>query len=300
MKLHKITENVLYIEDTTNIGIIKINESNDVLIVDSGSDNSKGRRIIKILKDNGYKIKYIINTHMHADHIGGNHFIQKHIPEVRIFALREELSMLEAPLYLPYFIYSGAYPLKDLRNKFLLAKPSKVTNIIEKEDTSIFIEENRIDLISLDGHTEFQKGILYENILFCGDALISEELLEKHKIPVNVNIKNAKETLLNLEETNFNFYLPSHGSLLNNIKYLAKLNYKRIVEIEEKILGFLDSEKTTEKIVSYLLYSYGLNITNATLYYLYNTTIMGFLSYLRDEKKIEPIIKNNSIFWKLK
>ncbi|GAB6189723.1 MBL fold metallo-hydrolase [Marinitoga arctica] len=300
MRLHRITDNVLYIEDTTNIGIIKINESNDVLIVDSGSDDSKGRRIIKTLKENGYTIRYIINTHMHADHIGGNHFIQKHIPEVRIFALREEMSMLEAPLYLPYFIYSGAYPFKDLRNKFLLAKPSKVTDIIEKENSSLFIERNKIDLISLDGHTEFQKGVLFENILFCGDSLISEKLLEKHKIPVNVNIKNTKQTLLKLKDSNYSYYLPSHSELITNIKELATLNFMRIEEIENKILDFLISEKSSEKIISYLLYSYSLNITNATLYYLYNTTIMAFLSYLHDEKKIETIIKNNTIFWKLK
>ncbi|NUU99756.1 hypothetical protein XO12_06490 [Marinitoga sp. 1154] len=299
MKLQKITENVYYINDTTNIGVIRVNKENDVLIVDSGSDDSKGRRIIKILKENGFNLKYIINTHIHADHIGGNHYIQKHIPEVKIFSTRAEISMIENPIYMPYFLYSGAYPIKELRNKFLLAKPSKVTNIIDELLSNIIIENNKISLLPLDGHTEFQKGIAFENVLFCGDALISEELLEKHKIPVNVNIKNAKQTLLNLQNMNYDYYIPSHGTLLNNISTLAKENYKRIEEIEEKILNFLNTEKSTEKIISYMLYSYGLNINNATLYYLYNTTIMGFLSYLKEEKKITNIIKNNTVYWKM-
>ncbi|AEX85125.1 Zn-dependent hydrolase, glyoxylase [Marinitoga piezophila KA3] len=300
MEFHKITENVYYISDTTNIGVIRINDNNDVLIVDSGSDDSKGRRIVKILKENGFQVKYIINTHMHADHIGGNHFIQKHNPEVRIISTRAEMSIIENPIFLPYFLYSGAYPVRDLRNKFLLAKPSKITDIIGMDDNTVKVEDAEIGIIRLDGHTEFQKGIVYEDVLFCGDALISEELLEKHKIPVNVNIENAKKTLLKLKETNYKYYLPAHGTLIEDIESLAEKNYERIKEIENKILEFVDTEKSTEKIVSYLLYSYDLNITNATLYYLYNTTIMGYLGHLRDNKKIDLIVKNNTVYWKIK
>lgn len=299
MEFHKITENVYYIADNTNIGVIKINDNNEVLIVDSGSDDSKGRRILKTLKDNGFKVKYIINTHMHADHIGGNHYIQKHFPNVRIYALRSEISMIENPIYMPYFLYSGAYPIKDLRNKFLLAKASKVTDIIDEKEKSINIENAKINLISLDGHTEFQKGVLFDDVLFCGDALISEELLEKHKIPVNVNIKNAKNTLLKLIESNYSYYIPSHGTLLYDISDLAKANLERINEIENKIIEYLKKNHSTDELVSYLLYSYGLDINNAILYYLYNTTIMAFLSYLKDEKKITMYVKNNKILWEI-
>lgn len=298
MQFHEITNKVFYISDNTNIGVIKVNDNNDVLIVDSGSDDSKGRRIVKTLKDNGLHVKYIINTHVHADHIGGNHYIQKHFPEVRIFALRSEISMIENPIYMPYFLYSGAYPIKDLRNKFLLAKSSKVTDVINDEEATINIENNLINIIPLDGHTEFQKGILFDDILFCGDALISEELLEKHKIPVNVNIKNAKNTLLKLIESNYSYYLPSHGTLLENISDLAKANLERIEDIENRILDYIIKEHSTEEIVSYMLYIYELDINNAILYYLYNTTIMAFLSYLKDEKKITLTIKNNKTLWK--
>ncbi|WP_129407819.1 MBL fold metallo-hydrolase [Marinitoga lauensis] len=211
MELHKIKENIYYIGDTTNIGVIVVNEGNDVLIIDSGSDDSKGRRILKTLEDNGFKIKYIINTHMHADHIGGNHYIQKHRPDVNILTTRAELSMIENPIYMPYFLYSGAYPIKELRHKFLLAKPSHVTQIIDNENTSIKLDDIEINLIPLDGHTEYQKGILYDNVLFCGDSLISKELLEKHKIPVNVNIEKTKETLLKLQNSKYDYYIPSHG-----------------------------------------------------------------------------------------
>ncbi|MBM7560394.1 MBL fold metallo-hydrolase [Marinitoga litoralis] len=296
MQFHEITNKVFYISDNTNIGVIKLNDNNDVLIVDSGSDDSKGRRIVKTLKDNGFQVKYIINTHMHADHIGGNHYIQKHFPEVRIFAFRSEISMLENPIYMPYFLYSGAYPIKDLRNKFLLAKSSKVTDIID--ETTINIENNLIKLIPLDGHTEFQKGISFDDVLFCGDALISEELLEKHKIPVNVNIKNAKNTLLFLSESNYSYYIPSHGKLLENISDLANANLSRIIEIENKIIDYLIKEHSTEDLITYILHSYGLEIDNATLYYLYNTTIMAFLSYLKDEKKVELFFNNNKLLWK--
>ncbi|KAF2956875.1 MBL fold metallo-hydrolase [Marinitoga sp. 38H-ov] len=298
MEFKNITKNVFYIKDNTNIGVIKINENNDVLIIDTGSDSSKGRRIVKKLKENGYTVKYIINTHMHADHIGGNNYIQKNCPDVKIFSFRSEISFIENPLFMPYLLYSGAYPIKELRNKFLLAEPSKVTDIISDEEKEINIENNNIKLIPLNGHTEFHKGILFDNVLFCGDSLISEELLEKHKIPVNINIRNTKKTLLKLIESNYSYYVPSHGDLLENIVSLAKTNLDRIIEIENKILDYIIKEHSTEELITYLLYSYGIEIKNATLYYLYNTTILAFLSYLKEENKIDITYNKNKILWK--
>ncbi len=301
MSLNQITKNVFYIDDATNIGVIRINDQNDVLLVDTGLNDSKGKRIVKLLLKNNMNIKYIINTHMHADHLGGNHIIQKMIPDVKIFSTRQEMSVVENPIFMPYFLYCGSNPIKDLKNRFLLAKPSKVTDLIDVEKP-LKIDNSEIQLIDLDGHAKFQKGVLFEGVLFCGDSLISERLLNKHKIPVNVDIQNTIKTLKYIQNSDYDYYLPSHGELLNKneIKDLTELNLDKIQEIQNRILKLLQTELTTEQVVSRLMNIYDLKPDNLILYYLYNSTIMAYLSYLNDLEKVQAELKDNKVFWKLK
>jgi glyoxylase-like metal-dependent hydrolase (beta-lactamase superfamily II) len=301
MALHRITKNIFYIDGSTNIGVIRVNDNNDVLLVDTGLNDSKGKRIIKLLDKNGFKIKYIINTHMHADHVGGNNIIQKRIEGVRIFSTRSELSVMENPIYMPYFLYCGANPINDLKNRFLLAKPSKITDIIEIGST-LNLENADINIVDLDGHAKFQKGIEFEGVLFCGDSLISEVLLQKHKIPVNVDIHNTIKTLEFIKNSDYDHYLPAHGDLMNHseIQRVVQLNLDKIEEIQREILKYLATERTTENIVAHMLYFYDLKPENAILYYLCNSTIMAYLSYLESLDKVEFIIKGNLAFWALK
>ena len=75
MELIQVGEKTYYIKNPTNIGIYKIND-NDVYIIDSGNDKDAGKKILKIVEEQGWSIKGIISTHSNADHIGGNKVIQ--------------------------------------------------------------------------------------------------------------------------------------------------------------------------------------------------------------------------------
>ena len=77
--------NTYYIENPAKIGLYRLNET-DVLLIDTGNDKDAGRKILnKVLKEQGWNLKYIINTHSNADHIGGNEFLQKRT-DCKIFA----------------------------------------------------------------------------------------------------------------------------------------------------------------------------------------------------------------------
>ena len=142
MELIKVGEKTYYIKNPTNIGIYKIDEEN-VYLIDSGNDKDAGKKIIKIVEEQGWKIKGIINTHSNADHIGGNKVIQDRTGSA-IYAYNIEKSFTENPILEPSFLYGG-YPFKDLRNKFLLAKESTVTNIENNLPEGL-------EYISLKGH----------------------------------------------------------------------------------------------------------------------------------------------------
>ena len=162
MELKQVGEKTYYIENPTNIGIYKVDE-NGVFIIDSGNDKDAGRKILKITEEQGWTIKGIITTHSNADHIGGNKIIQDRT-NCPIYALGIEKSISEFPLLEPSFLYGG-FPFKDLRNKFLMAKESKVTEI----DNNL---PEGLSYFTLRGHFFDMIGIKTDDdIYFLGDSL---------------------------------------------------------------------------------------------------------------------------------
>ena len=74
-ELIQVSDNDYYVKSPTNIGLVKLNDM-DVCIIDSGNDKEAGRKIRQILDANGWNLVAIYSTHSHADHIGGNKYLQ--------------------------------------------------------------------------------------------------------------------------------------------------------------------------------------------------------------------------------
>ena len=68
-ELNQVGEKTYYINCPAKIGIYKLNDT-DVYLVDSGNDKDAGRKVHKILNENGWSLKGIINTHSNADQEG--------------------------------------------------------------------------------------------------------------------------------------------------------------------------------------------------------------------------------------
>ena len=59
MELKKVGEKTYYIQNPTNIGIYKINDT-DVYIIDSGNYKDYVKKILKITDEQGWNVKGII------------------------------------------------------------------------------------------------------------------------------------------------------------------------------------------------------------------------------------------------
>ena len=70
MEKLQLGEKTYYIKNATNIGIYKIDEKN-VYLIDTGNDKDAGKKILKILNEQGWTCKGVILTHSHADHLHG-------------------------------------------------------------------------------------------------------------------------------------------------------------------------------------------------------------------------------------
>ncbi len=288
MELVKVGEKTYYIKNATNIGIYKIDDNN-VYLIDTGNDKDAGKKILKIIDEQGWNVKGIITTHSNADHIGGNKVIQDRT-NCTILAYKIEKSFTEFPILESSFLYGG-YPFKDIRNKFLLAKESVVTPIENNLPEGL-------EYFALKGHFFDMIGIkTSDNVYFLADSLFSEETITKYHLFFIYDVREFLNTLDYLNTLNGSLYIPSHCEATSDISSLIELNRNKVNEIMNKLYNVCEKEMTFEEILKYIFDEYNL-IMNGNQYVLVGSTIRSYLSYLCDENKLCYDFKDNKMVWK--
>jgi glyoxylase-like metal-dependent hydrolase (beta-lactamase superfamily II) len=292
MELREITDSVSYIPDAVNIGVIR--DGSEAILVDTGLDRGTAKEILKTLEGAGLTVKAVINTHHHADHIGGNAYI-KNRTGAAIYASEIEASLIESPILEPTYLFSGAAPIKGLRNRFLLAKPSKVDHVITGDALAIGGVE--LGIVGLAGHSPNQIGVAVDGVLFCADTVFSMRVVEKYKLPFVQDVAGLKGSLRTLKESSYDRYVPSHAGAKEDITELADANLGAIDNIEKMIIDILEEPRTTEGVLAGLCDATGLEIGRAQAYYLNNTLTMAYLSSLSAEGRVKTVFRGNLLHW---
>jgi len=294
VELVAVTDNVAYIPGAVNIGVLRNGER--CAIIDTGLDKDSGRGIRKVLEADGLPLEAIINTHSHADHFGGNDYLARNL-KAKVYAPSIESGVIQNPILEPIYLFHGATPIRNLRNKFVLAKSSPVDHIIEPGKIEIIGLE--VEVVPLPGHCFNQIGVLADNILFCADTVFSERVIDKYKIPVVQDVGSHLETLDRMGGMDHDMFVPAHTRPVEDIKELVAKNVSTTQGIIDDIKQLLDGPKTTEHVMSELCTSYGLDLSVVQQYFLIHMTIMAYLGYLYDEKQIDIEMEGNLLRWKL-
>ena len=293
MKYIEIKNNIGYIASSTNIGIIK--DKKDILAIDTGLDKRSSNLILKYLDKNNLKLKFLLNTHSHSDHTGGNYYLQQETG-CKIITPNLEDYFVQNQFLKPYYIYSGSKPPKQLTNKFMQSKKSEVFKTIKIGETFSF-GNKIIKAIDLNGHTFNHLGYLIDGVLFSGDTLIGENRLSKTKMSYYVDVEkllNSFNTILNLS---FDILVPSHGSHNEKNQEIINFNREKVALINRLIIDNTKEEISEEELFSKVFDDLGMKIRTLTEFYLMKPTLMAHISYLSDKNKLKFIVKNNKIYY---
>lgn len=288
-ELIQVSEHDYYIDCPSKIGIVKISDS-DVVLIDSGSDKSTGKIILKTLDTNGWKVKSVLLTHSHADHIGGNRVIQERTG-CRIYASGIECAYSNFPVIEPALLY-GSFPLEELRCKFLEAQSSNVLPLTDE------ILPSGFKVIKLDGHTTDMTGFLTpDGTFYIGDCLASEENLQKHPVTFITQVAPYISTLEKLIEFEAKCFVPSHAPACSDIKELAEHNISKVHEISELIRSMCEQPVSFENLLSKLM-DYFTIPGNTVQYYLIGSTLKAYLNYLLETDKVSYHFEGTAMLWK--
>ncbi len=290
-ELVQVNEKTYYIESPAKIGVYLADNTNAYLI-DSGNDKDAGRKIRKLFDEKGWILKGILNTHSNADHIGGNDYLQRQ-KKCKIFASGLEKAFTEYPILEPSFLYGG-YPCRDLRHKFLMASPSRSTDLSDVD----FPKDIRV--IPLPGHFFDMVGFeMPDHTVFLADCLSSKEILDKYAVSFIYDIAAYLHTLDVVASMDAVVFVPSHAPVgtKEDICRLVHVNREKIYEIRDYILTICKTPATFEQILQQIFFRYDLTMT-IEQYVLVGSTIRSYLSWLRDTDKLEFSFEKNVMQWK--
>ncbi len=287
-ELNQVSESCFYIQSPAKIGLIKLNEK-DVCLIDSGNDKEAGKKIRQILESNKWNLKAIYNTHSNADHIGGNKYLQSQT-NCKIYATAIESAFTKSPILEPSFLYGG-FPFKDLKHKFLMAQESEV-EILTKENLPM-----NMSVIDLKGHFFNMVGFKHsDGVIYLADCLSSKNILDKYKITFIYDVKNYLETLEMIKQLDAKIFIPSHSEVTEDIKELTQYNIDTVNEITDLIVDFLKTPMIFERLLKSLFDYYKLQMTPEQ-YVLVGSTVRSYLSYLKDNGRIEFSFAENEMIW---
>lgn len=290
MELQRISERVRLIPGPANVGVI-ILENSRVLLIDSGLDEQHAKKIHELLSDYRFTVSHILNTHAHADHIGGNSFFQQ-LTGCSIMASPLEAPLIRQPLIQSAVLFAGA-PLTDLTNKYIMAAPSRVETCKGPE---ISIEDIKIKILDLPGHSVNQKGFQIEKVAFLADALFPEAFFKKQRLPFVYDPFAQLETLEKLRKMSDLIFVGGHFSPTSSIGAMVETNFSSIRDSLSFMRNFLKIPQPQDRIVKGFMDHFGLKKTNWE-YFLYRATVNGYLSSLYKHGEIKFRVMENLLMW---
>lgn len=288
-ELVQVGANSYYLQCPAKIGIV-IAKENNVYLIDSGNDKDAGRRVRQVLEQQGWILRGILNTHSHADHIGGNHYLQAQTG-CKIFASGIEAAFIRHPVLEPTCLYGG-YPADDLRHKFLMAQESDVCDLSDPD----FPKE--IEVIPLPGHSLDMVGFRTpDNTVFLADCISSRETLEKYAVSYLYDAAAFLHTLDAVEAMQADMFVPSHAEAEPDMRALIQYNRKKVLEIAALLTDICQTPQSFDQILQQVFAHFRLTMT-VQQQALVGSTVRSYLSWLKGTGVLTTEITENLLCWK--
>ncbi len=140
----------------TNGYIVHDEDSGEAMCIDPAVCSPE---LIAYLDRNNLSLKYIVNTHAHADHAGGNHEL-KELTDAKLLVHKNELPTLQ------HLVQVGAM-------FGLQIHPSPDPDEFVKEGDTIEVGSLTLHVLDTPGHSAGSISLHIDNVVFVGDLLFA-------------------------------------------------------------------------------------------------------------------------------
>ena len=301
MNLINIKGDTFYIKGGTNTGIYLF-EDLTALMIDPGLSGTRPKNIIKMLKNNGINLKFIINTHEHDDHYVSCNQFKLENNDIRILSSRYAKIYIDNPELFSKYILGGKP--NNFFNKSLRSEPIYDLKVDETLDEGkLILNKDVFEVIEFKGHTPGSIGIMTkDNILFIGDLLVSKEMLNKYDFLFIFDIEEYLKSLKKLRNIDFEYIILGHGK-----NVISKVDSEELINMHEKAINKylnqirleLNKPMGLEQLLKNIIIKNNLSY-NYKEFYFYKSSLMSAISYLCDLDEIQYILKEGELLYYIK
>jgi glyoxylase-like metal-dependent hydrolase (beta-lactamase superfamily II) len=301
-RVQQLTERFYLYEGAVTRGMLANSSNNGVLFIDTGLEPRNGRQLVRAAQEQNWEIAGILTTHVHADHFGGHAAVVEEA-SCPVYASRLARPVLEYPLWEPIMLFGGASPPDALRDKFFVAPVVGISAVVA-EDKALpsNLEQWKVRVLELPGHSHGMTGYAADNVVYCGDAFLEPRLLDKHGVPALVDVEAALGALRRLRDEivpDSAWLVASHGGAYScpEVRKVLDTNRSVIESQLELVLEELEKPKSMDQIVSSIAQAVDRELRTPGDAALVRTTVGAYLTYLEAEGEVETVVKNRLCSW---
>lgn len=287
-KLKKCAENTYYLSCYCNSGIYDLGNG-EVILIDSCDHKKSVKDLDFYLEENSWKIKAIINTHCHLDHIAGNKYFKEKYGCNIYSSAAQSVLIKEPSIQVSFFFNAVSSPYNN--DQFFNSVKAPCLPI---EDFSL---PDGFEIAVLQGHTIDQIAVKTpDDVWFIGDTILAQETFESYKIPFFENINKSIECAETIsEKLKGSLFVPSHAVPCKNIDPLAQKNVQYLRELKKYMLNICEN-KTLEEILSFCEKDLTLNLTNDK-YAKISWTVKSILQALIEDEEIKTEVHDGKLIY---
>lgn len=294
MAIKMLTHKTGYIESFTMAGVIF--SENGVILIDNGWGKKQGEMILNELESIGKKLVAIVNTHTHLDHAGANSFLLERTGCDIYCSLYESL-MVRGETQMFASLYAGnMYPIPD--GLSVLNNLGPTNPIILEPETEVTIDGVKLHIIGLPGHSDGHIGIVHEDILFCGDAIMGPEAMKMNKLMFISNPPKERETLDRLKKSSYSLYVPSHGKPFKDPTVSCDMVTEMLDNIEGYIFEATKKPVCFDELLRHVANRLDLHLKDVRSYNTAKTTIHTIVNACILRDALDYTVKDNVFIYK--
>lgn len=266
------------------------------LLVDTGLDDGHARKLLRGLTERNLTPTGILNTHSHADHHGGNAFILRRFPELKVFAPPLEDAVITHPILEPITLF-GARPPQELQNKFLLAPPSPAR--LAPEPGLTRIGGAVVELLEVAGHASMMYAVRVGEVLYAADALFGGAALAKHPLTFCADSALQKEAAARLGELEgVRVTLPGHGDPTPDLRELVEVNLAAYARTTAAVLEAVQvGAAGVDDLLARVCGALGVQMTNAGAVLLNRAVVSAHLTELLEAGQVSMRVDGNRLLF---